>query len=278
MLNFFKKLDELLRGHRTSPDALLQGEIKLSLRAFVPMAVLLGATYGFFMGWYSIISRETPEYWQLLASIVKMPALFILTLIVTFPSLYVFNALVGCRLDFRGTLRLLVGAIVVNLAVAASLGPILAFFTVSTKSYAFMIVLNVLLLAIGGIVGLGFLLQTLRRLAMLGYHLARPVDSTDDQVTEKSINSNSDETGDHGQLPGPLDAALQDESSESYGKANSIFRVWVIIYSLVGVQMGWLLRPFIGDPDFEFQWFREREGNFFLGILGSLKELFQVGS
>ena len=35
---------------------------------------------------------------QLFASAVKVPALFFLTLAVTFPSLYVFNALVGSRL------------------------------------------------------------------------------------------------------------------------------------------------------------------------------------
>ena len=48
---------------------------------------------------------------------------------------------------------------VVNLAVAASLGPILAFFTLSTTSYAFMIVLNVALLGISGFIGLRFLLR-----------------------------------------------------------------------------------------------------------------------
>ena len=90
--------------------------------------MLLGAVYGFFMGWYAIMGREPAEYMQLVASMVKLPALFLLTLLVTFPSLYVFNALVGSRLSFGATLRLLVGAIVVNVTVAASFGPILGFF------------------------------------------------------------------------------------------------------------------------------------------------------
>ena len=44
---------------------------------------------------------------QMLATILKVPLLFLLTLIVTFPSLYVFSALSGSRLSAGATLRLL---------------------------------------------------------------------------------------------------------------------------------------------------------------------------
>ena len=46
----------------------------------------------------------------------KVPALFLLTLIVTMPSLYVFNALVGSRLTFLSVLRLLVASLAVRKA------------------------------------------------------------------------------------------------------------------------------------------------------------------
>ncbi len=177
---------------------------------------------------------------QLLAGMIKLPMLFLFTLGVTFPSLYVFNALVGARLSFHATLRLLVAAIVVNLAVAASLGTILGFFTLSTTSYAFMIVLNVALLGIAGAVGLGFLLQTLRRLSA---GERRPVDEAA--------------------------AARQPEISSS----GMIFGIWIFIYALVGMQMGWLLRPFIGHPGMAFEWFRPREGNFFAAFFQSLQRL-----
>jgi hypothetical protein len=32
---------------------------------------------------------------------------------------------------------------------------------------------------------------------------------------------------------------------------------WLIIYVFVGIQMGWVLRPFIGDPHAQVQFFRE---------------------
>ena len=109
---------------------------------------------------------------QWFADTVKVPALFFLTLAVTFPSLYVFNALVGSRLSLVAVLRLLVASLAVNVAVLASLGPIVAFFSVSTTSYPFILLLNVLVFSVSGFLGLAFLLQTLRRLTMA--HFAVP--------------------------------------------------------------------------------------------------------
>ena len=99
-------------------------------------------------------------------SAAKVPMLFFLTLIVTFPSLYVFNALVGSRLSFRTVLRLLVAALGVMLAVLASFGTIVVFFSLCTTSYPFMVLLNVAMFAVAGLLGMGFLLQTLHRLSL----------------------------------------------------------------------------------------------------------------
>ncbi len=271
MLSWFTQLDELLRGRKTRVDAIADGRVDLPLRAFVPLAVLLGAAYGFFMGWYAIIGREPPCYMQILASTVKLPALFLLTLLVTFPSLYVFNALVGCRLSLGATLRLLVGAIVVNVTVAASFGPILAFFTLSTTSYPFMILLNVLLLGLAGLVALTFLLHTLRRLATGPPPISTPAPTED---TQDDSTESADTTV---REPGPLDELPGDVPDQALGQARSIFQVWVIIYGLVGAQMGWLLRPFIGSPDLDFTWFRQRQGNFFFAVLDHIQALFGGG-
>jgi hypothetical protein len=272
MLSHFKHLDELLRGLRTSPDRLAEGRIDLPLRIFLLLAIILGAVYGFFMGWYAVLSREPADYMQLLASTVKLPALFLLTLVITFPSLYVFNALVGCRLSFGATLRLLVGAIVVNVTVAASLGTILGFFTLSTTSYSFMILLNVLLLGIAGFVALGFLLHTLRRLAWSPP--ARPAPPP----PQNAPASTTPNTAAHARRePGPLQDVPGDLQPEALGHARSIFRIWVIIYGLVGAQMGWLLRPFIGSPDLPFTWFRYREGNFFMAVYQHVRTLIGGG-
>ncbi len=36
-----------------------------------------------------------------------------------------------------------------------------------------------------------------------------------------------------------------------------MLRIWLVIYVFVGIQMGWVLRPFIGDPRMPVQFFRE---------------------
>ncbi len=272
MRNWLRQLDDLLRGRKTTPELLAKGQMELPLRTFVSLAVVLGLVYGFFMGWYAVFSRDPACYVQVLASMIKLPALFLLTLVVTFPSLYVFNALVGCRLSFAETLRLLVGAVVVNVAVAASLATILGFFTLSTTSYAFMILLNVVLLGVSGIVALGFLLHTLRR-------LAAPPPVIPPTVTSVKAGDEGEpqETNPAQREPGPMDQIPWDVPDQALGQARSIFRIWVVIYALVGAQMGWLLRPFIGCPNLPFTWFRQREGNFFQAVVHQIQQLLGAG-
>jgi len=36
-----------------------------------------------------------------------------------------------------------------------------------------------------------------------------------------------------------------------------MLRTWIVIYVFVGIQMGWVLRPFIGNPRAPVQFFRE---------------------
>ncbi len=40
-------------------------------------------------------------------------------------------------------------------------------------------------------------------------------------------------------------------------KHRAMLRAWIVIYVFVGIQMAWVLRPFIGDPSAPVQFFRE---------------------
>jgi hypothetical protein len=53
-----------------------------------------------------------------------------------------------------------------------------------------------------------------------------------------------------------------------------VFWGWLVVFALVGAQMSWVLRPFIGTPAAEFAWFRPRQGSFFEGVMTSLRMLF----
>src|SRR5690242_11022068 len=165
MLIWLKHLDRVIRGEATKASALHGGEIEQPVSGLVVIGIGLGAIYGLCMGSYAVFQRASEPALQLIATTIKVPVLFFLTLAITFPSLYVFNALVGSRLSLLSVVRLLVISLVVMLTVLASLGPIVAFFSISTTSYPFMLLLNVLFYSIAGFLGLRCVLVTLDRLS-----------------------------------------------------------------------------------------------------------------
>jgi len=244
------ELDTLLRGAKGDPKLLSKGTDHLAAGPYAILSVLLGIVYGIFMGLYAVLTRRPPCWVQMFATSVKVPALFFLTLVVTFPSLYVFSALLGVRMGPRSVLRVVVAALAVNLAVLASFGPITGFFTLTTTSYGFIKLLNVLFFSIAGFLGLGFLLKMLRGL-------------DDGASADGGQGAPSDS-------PGLLNAPLLPASP-----ARRVFRVWLVLYALVGAQMGWVLRPFVGSPNMEFAWFREREANIFIDVFKTLVGLLR---
>ncbi len=278
MKTIITAVDGLLRGKRTSDAALRDNAQAIPARIFIPACLVLGATYGFFMAWYAI-ANKTPDVAvkQAISSMIKLPSLFLLTLCVTFPSLYVFNALVGCRLGLKPTMRLLISAIVVNLAVSASMGPIVGFFTLSTDSYAFMVVLNVVLLAVGGFIGLGFLFRTLRRLAAQAAEEEFDSEHRERDAQPLAADAAAGITEQiPGASPGWRPPSERDQFVDSrVGSASIIFWVWVVLYGAVGAQMGWLLRPFIGHPNAPFTLFRPRVDNFFTGVGQNIADMLK---
>jgi hypothetical protein len=143
----------------------------------------------------------------------------------------------------------------VTLAVLASFAPIVAFFAVSTTSYHFMVLLNVALCAVAGFLGLGFLLRTLHRLSIA----AEPNEAPPPIVAGPATSGALEPT--QGYVPG--------------ANIRAVFRWWIILFALVGSQMGWVLRPFIGNPSLPFTFFRTRESNFFEAVWQHFIHLFQ---
>jgi hypothetical protein len=72
-------------------------------------------------------------------------------------------------------------------------------------------------------------------------------------------------------LDGPLDMP---PGSGMKKHVRIVFSCWVVVFGLVGAQMGWVLRPFIGSPKLPFQWFRPRESNFFEAVAGAFWNMF----
>jgi hypothetical protein len=276
------QLDRLLRGETTRPDQLRDGEVNIDIRGLAIVVALLGAIYGVCMGSYSLL-KEVPaavddpfgRYLQLMATTIKVPALFYLTLLVTFPSLYVFNALVGSRLTLRGVLALLIASLAINLAVLSSLGPIVLFFSASTKSYAFIQLLNVLVFTVAGVLGLAFLLQTLHRLTVSMATSVSPPTSVG-QTELLDSQGGPVESSLVSEPPADDPSALEMADGETLARhTRLVFGCWVVVFAVVGAQMGWVLRPFIGSPDMPFTFFRERTSNFFEAVLQAIGALLR---
>lgn len=259
-LGWFRELGQLLGGDLTAMSAIRRQWLNVSPWRLSACSVVLAMFYGLCMGMFAVFGTKEPRPIQLVASMVKVPLVFYLTLLVTLPSLYVFNALVGSRLSLGGVVRLLVASIAVNTAVLASLGPIVAFFSVCTTSYPFMVVFNVLIFAVAGFFGLRFLLQTMQRLTLVSTIPAPPSPASGEW--EVDTQTEAARTGDSARI-----AAVANN-------VRMVVRLWIIVFGLVGAQMGWVLRPFIGTPTVPFTWFRARESNFFQAVMKALSQLF----
>ena len=171
----------------------------------------------------------------------------------------------------------------------AALGPSVRFFSLSTKSYPFMILLNVFVFGVSGLLGLKFLLQTLHRMTVVDEQrratlrreaLQAQYSSTAEENSEPSESDDEaeddvkfieDEVRELPDPDGPLDEL---DGFVLGGHVKVVFRCWVVVFGLVGAQMAWVLRPFVGDPDSPFEWFRTRESSFFEGVWNAILNLF----
>ncbi len=226
------QIDQLLRACFHGPQ--LGEKTQLSTRSLIIAILALGAMYGLSMGFYAVSMSGVWGTAQLLMAVVKVPLLFLLTVVVTFPSLYVIAVVQRCPLTANDILRLQLTGIVLAVALLASFAPVTAFFTLSTDSYSFMILLNVLFFGICGLTCLRYVSQRLVQI-------------------------------------------LSVPSGDEYGPRSvtrRLFFIWLALFSAIGGQMGWILRPFVGNPDEAFVFFRERDSNFFEAVLLTIGRLF----
>lgn len=315
LIGWLSELDRIIRGEATRPQALREGGgIDISPGGVSTIILVLGLIYGLCMGAFALFKEGGPNAPQIIASAIKVPLLFFLTLLVTFPSLYVFNALVGSRLSLGTVLRLLIAGMAVMGALLASFGPIVAFFSASTTSYAFMKLLNVLVFTVAGILGLRYLLTTLHRLTIAIQPAPEPEPESQSTLPQQNpwatgtpaagspataaaadqagaataADSRKEGTSSPVDRPSPAMPAATyvsarmpgalDASGDTMGRdVTTVFRIWVIVFGLVGAQMAWVLRPFIGAPGIPFTWFRARESNFFEAVLQAIGSLFGGG-
>jgi hypothetical protein len=158
-------LDDILRRRELFFTEIFEGtNLNLRIRQFLLAIVLLSAIYGITMGASAFGVGLERGGLQMLSSGVKVPLLYLLTLLVCYPVLFIILVLMGSKLSFVQTLALILLALTFNAVLLAAFAPIVAFFSITGSSYAFIKLLHVLVMTFSGFWGMIALWQGLREM------------------------------------------------------------------------------------------------------------------
>ena len=252
--------------------------LKLILRMLLCSAISLaafGAVLGASNGWL-----------QALVSTVKLPLLFLATLAICLPTLYLFNLVFGARLSVLQACALIMVAITVTAVLTFAFAPISLFFLVTARSYAFFKLLNVAILALTALVGLRFLTSGMRALnqyvvaeSMVSHQVVVAAPLPERELVSATVGGAADPAA-QPRTNGAAPTVAQDEKMAPGSAADarparmSLLYIWIVLFGFVGTQLAWTLRPFFGSPGKPFELFRDISGTFYSDILSTLGSLF----
>ncbi|MEC4982755.1 MAG: actin-binding WH2 domain-containing protein [Oscillatoria sp. PMC 1068.18] len=158
-MNHFTVLMRFLRDRDKFLDEIEQGKrLEKTIVALLICSSLFFAFYGAIMGSFS-------GGLQIFASAVKLPALYLLTLIICLPTLFFYDVISGSKRTFAQYLTLLLAAMAIISVMLFGFAPVTLFFRLSINDYQFFTLLNVVILTISGIVGVRFFYRSMIAIA-----------------------------------------------------------------------------------------------------------------
>lgn len=257
-MNYFTILITLLRDRENFVSEIHhKARLKTKITALLISSSIFLAIYGGIIGAFA-----SPL--QVFASAIKLPALYLITLIICLPTLYFFNAFFGSKQSIGQNLALLLTAISITAVLLFSFAPVTLFFLITIRNYQFFILLNVLIFALTGFIGISYLYQIMRPESEQLEPALAPL--VEDQVEHDFVIVDADQKSIKIQpKPKNVDPAVKTRIN--------ILRFWLGLYAFVGCQLAWTLRPFFGAPGQAFELFRPREGSFYLSVIHSLLEI-----
>ncbi|WP_193195779.1 actin-binding WH2 domain-containing protein [Nostoc sp. MG11] len=150
-IKYFAVLIELLRDRNGFLEEVRQGtRLPNKIISLLVCSSIFLAIYGGIIGAYH-------SWMQALSSAIKLPALYLITLLICIPTLYFANIIFGSKRTFGQHLALVLTAVSVTSVLLFSFAPITLFFLITTNNYQFLILLNVFLFAITGFIGISSL-------------------------------------------------------------------------------------------------------------------------
>ncbi|MEW5860250.1 MAG: actin-binding WH2 domain-containing protein [Cyanobacteriota bacterium] len=136
------------------------GEISKGIRLENKIVALLISSSAFFALYGAIIGSFSGGL-QMVASAIKLPALYLITLAICLPTLYFFDVITGSRRSFGQYLALLLASMSIIGVMLFSFAPIILFFRLSINDYRFFQLLNVVIFTITGLVGINVFYRSL---------------------------------------------------------------------------------------------------------------------
>jgi len=149
----FAVVETILRDRHQFFEEIREGiGVQQKTRSMVVSTAAFLAVYGAVLG-------STHSLIQALSSAAKLPILFLITLAICVPALYVLSVLFGASQRLTQSIALVLSAITVTAVLLLSFAPITFFFMLTTSGYQFFKLLNVLFFVIAGSLGMVFLSQ-----------------------------------------------------------------------------------------------------------------------
>ncbi|MFN6515821.1 MAG: actin-binding WH2 domain-containing protein [Nostoc sp. CreGUA01] len=152
-IKYFTVLIGFLRDRQGFLEEVRQGtRLPNKIISLLVCSSLFLAIYGGIIGAYH-------SWMQALSSAIKLPALYLITLLICIPTLYFANVIFGSKRTFAQHLALVLTAVSVTSVLLFSFAPITLFFLLTTNNYQFLILLNVFIFALTGFIGISSLYQ-----------------------------------------------------------------------------------------------------------------------
>jgi hypothetical protein len=186
------------------------------VRALLFLSILCFAIFGFMIGCsHSLIQGAV--------SFVKLPFLFYVTGVISFPTLYIFLALFGMKTSFKGIAQFSTIAISIMSLILIAFTPVSLFFLVVGTPYETYKLLNVGIMAIAGFCGVYIFSKYLM------------------------INTSPE--------------------YQNKFKVTVFIRLWLLMFALIGSNLGFAISPIFGDPSKAFIFITTAQQNFFTHLI-----------
>ncbi len=193
---------------RADPWAVREGGAFTRLTQLGMLLAACGLAYGAVMGSFGGFCGD--RVLAVVYSAIKVPLLLVGTFVISLPSFFVVNTLMGLRADFAYAIRALVATQAGLTVILASFAPFTIVWYLSFSDYDSAVVFNTIMFGAATLLSQ----QLLRR------------------------------------FYGPL---IRRDPRHRW-----VLLAWLVMYAFVGIQMGWMLRPFIGDPQMPVTFLRHQ--------------------